>query len=381
MTQVHTLVRSYVLLLDREVDKENLPYSSTVKIQEENFQYLVTVQGRRPKCLKCGIIGHIKPECLQKFCRHCDCWTDHLTRECNLKGSFANKTRQASSKAGPDVEMELNPEDVRPGMAGRAPSVSSQSASSAPAALSAPSDTLSALSAPSESVVVGNADQAVDLTLRSAQLSQHTPPPASLSSTVAPVVRDPILFPKSDPLVFTGLKGITRIAMSKLAIKPISTGPPPADSVTAFPTLEDASKVPARKGGKPVKEKVGPKPVPVQDDPLSSSSFSDSDPEVIPDTPAPVSMEETSEVSANVSEKRSFSDDDLITPGQQSTQFVAPKRRSRKSASRSRSPSRSRSRSGVLPRQSPGPGRSGGGGSLFSIGCGRGCWDVDRQSV
>lgn len=306
MTEVHTLVRSYVVLLEGGVQKDDLPFLESVSFCGETFEYMVTVQGRQPRCLRCKQIGHIIPDCKKHFCKHCNCWCDHTSVQCNLKGAYSNIARRSvvSQSARPaDVAVQF--EDAEP-----------------------------------------------------EQQGSNAPRP----SKPAPAVPHQSAQPKQ-----TTLTGPIRTSMAKLSIKPVPSAPPPTASEEAFPTLADAAKVASRAGGKPVKVKAGKPsaPIVVQDDPFSSSSFSDSEPEIIPDTQPSVSSQ-SPEVPPKVPEKRCLSGDDS-TQGPHSDGFVEPRRRRARHHSRGsvRSHSRSRSRSGTSPEQSPRPRRSGGGGHSF----------------
>ena len=49
-----------------EMARENLPkIPHLIKTEEEGLRFLVTVKGRQPKCLGCGVLGHTRSDCPQ----------------------------------------------------------------------------------------------------------------------------------------------------------------------------------------------------------------------------------------------------------------------------------------------------------------------------
>ena len=114
MTNIHTLVRSYIVLLHPGVEKDDLPFTENMKYNDESLKYLVTVQGRQPRCLRCKKVGHVsKPECKSLWCRSCAGSTDHVAADCMLKVSYSNSVISAQLVEEP-VDIDMRGEDELP---------------------------------------------------------------------------------------------------------------------------------------------------------------------------------------------------------------------------------------------------------------------------
>ena len=74
----------------RADSKEDIPHRLFLSDQAHggDFEVLITVAGRLPLCLRCGMQGHIRHECNTPYCRRCRHF-GHREPECQGSGSYA----------------------------------------------------------------------------------------------------------------------------------------------------------------------------------------------------------------------------------------------------------------------------------------------------
>ena len=79
-----TGIRRIRCILDKGVSKMTVPYDTEILARDGNtYRILISIDGRRPKCLKCGRIGHIRKRCKAIKCPVCREWTeDHDGSTC-----------------------------------------------------------------------------------------------------------------------------------------------------------------------------------------------------------------------------------------------------------------------------------------------------------
>lgn len=77
----HAVGTTRVAMLKTERDPEDLPYRIDFHNTEEKVTGLVSIIGRRPKCFKCGLIGHERRECDTPLCTQCEMF-GHMSRDC-----------------------------------------------------------------------------------------------------------------------------------------------------------------------------------------------------------------------------------------------------------------------------------------------------------
>ena len=64
-------------ILDKGISKMTVPYNTELLAKDGNtYRILISIDGRRPKCLKCGRIGHIRKRCKAIKCPVCREWTE-----------------------------------------------------------------------------------------------------------------------------------------------------------------------------------------------------------------------------------------------------------------------------------------------------------------
>ena len=70
--------------------KEDIPHKLFLSDQAHggDFEVLITVAGRAPLCLRCGLQGHIRQDCNSPYCRGCKRF-GHREPECQGSGSYA----------------------------------------------------------------------------------------------------------------------------------------------------------------------------------------------------------------------------------------------------------------------------------------------------
>ena len=72
-----TGIRRIQCILDKGVNKMTVPYDTETLARDGNtYRILISIDGRRPKCLKCGRIGHIRKRCKAIKCPVCREWTE-----------------------------------------------------------------------------------------------------------------------------------------------------------------------------------------------------------------------------------------------------------------------------------------------------------------
>ena len=58
------------------------------------YRIIISVDGHKPRCLKCGKLSHIRRDCKAHRCASCHEMTDeHITPNCSYKDSFAEKAK------------------------------------------------------------------------------------------------------------------------------------------------------------------------------------------------------------------------------------------------------------------------------------------------
>ena len=71
------------------IERTDVPYDTEIMAYDgSRYRILVSVDGRKPRCLKCGKLGHIRRDCKAKKCAVCRNMTDeHVTANCPYKGT------------------------------------------------------------------------------------------------------------------------------------------------------------------------------------------------------------------------------------------------------------------------------------------------------
>lgn len=87
---VFDLVRQVTFTAAKMAD---IPYSLMVQspLDDEPVLCLITIRGRKPKCLKCGQIGHVGKNCPKLYCKICDQWGEHNTDGCTFVNTYRNR--------------------------------------------------------------------------------------------------------------------------------------------------------------------------------------------------------------------------------------------------------------------------------------------------
>jgi len=89
LEHVSTLVRYAVV--SYEGSAAHLPHLLKVSQAGESFELLLTIQGRKPICLRCKQVGHVRSQCI--FCHICKS-NLHISSNCpNSVSSYANAIR------------------------------------------------------------------------------------------------------------------------------------------------------------------------------------------------------------------------------------------------------------------------------------------------
>ena len=95
---IFLLCYDMLCFLREGVEKTDIPYDCEMMAFDGNkYRILVSVSvdGRKPRCLKCGKPGHIRRDCKARHYASCREMTDeHITPNCPYKGSFAVKAKQ-----------------------------------------------------------------------------------------------------------------------------------------------------------------------------------------------------------------------------------------------------------------------------------------------
>ena len=74
--QILTTVRNVVVELKKGAE---LPSQTELRFGPESFKML-TVPGRGPICFKCNSVGHVRSQCSNPYCRHCNNY-NHSTED------------------------------------------------------------------------------------------------------------------------------------------------------------------------------------------------------------------------------------------------------------------------------------------------------------
>ena len=110
--EVATGVRTFIM---KGVKRADLPHLLTVPLSNERggdvAELLVTVAGRKPLCLRCRRVGHIRRACTTPYCRRHGVY-GHSTEECD--GTVASYSRAARPRTEPKV-VEEAPAGTIPG--------------------------------------------------------------------------------------------------------------------------------------------------------------------------------------------------------------------------------------------------------------------------
>lgn len=91
MEHIGTLVRVVVIKNVTKEKMQKIPYTTTFQDPKGNsFEVLITMNGRKPMCLRCKKIGHIRRDWLEILCNNCG-RTGHYTDECTYQPSWAQR--------------------------------------------------------------------------------------------------------------------------------------------------------------------------------------------------------------------------------------------------------------------------------------------------
>ena len=105
-------MRTFIM---KGVKRADLPHLLTVPLSNERggdvAELLVTVAGRKPLCLRCRRVGHIRRACTTPYCRRHGVY-GHSTEECD--GTVASYSRAARPRTEPEV-VEEAPAGTIPG--------------------------------------------------------------------------------------------------------------------------------------------------------------------------------------------------------------------------------------------------------------------------
>lgn len=116
---VATLVR--FALVKYSGDPADLPHLVKVVAENQELEVLLTVQGRRPVCLRCRRVGHIRQTCAAPYCVGCRGY-GHTKEECRNHFAAAVAGPSAPQEEGPvpDETMEEERVEVPPPLEGAA---------------------------------------------------------------------------------------------------------------------------------------------------------------------------------------------------------------------------------------------------------------------
>ena len=94
-----TLTRSFTV---SGTDKENIPHLLEVRSLDTAFEVLCTVAGRKPMCLRCKQVGHIRGQCTAAWCAACGNF-GHTAEKCPSEiKSFANVVKKTQLQLAND---------------------------------------------------------------------------------------------------------------------------------------------------------------------------------------------------------------------------------------------------------------------------------------
>lgn len=88
-----TLVRTVLL----RGDMENVPHLMDVGCGKYKCTVLVTITGRKPVCLRCKGIGHMRNDCVTPYCRLCKEY-GHMPEDCKRPKSVPSYSRTVQGK-------------------------------------------------------------------------------------------------------------------------------------------------------------------------------------------------------------------------------------------------------------------------------------------
>ena len=105
-------VKTGVRIATIRLMKEQKPSFPHVLLMTPNNPVLITVPGRRPLCLKCHHIGHVRSNCDTPFCRHCKMFGHH-TELCHptYADAINNQPHPIPVDQSSDSEKETTAED------------------------------------------------------------------------------------------------------------------------------------------------------------------------------------------------------------------------------------------------------------------------------
>ena len=117
--QVMSFVRTLTVILKEGCDKDtDIPYRYKLTTSEGGFTVLISVKNRRPECLRCGVIGHIRAECKALWCSICRSFGSHTFNTCPRHvASFATAIQKhlnsgsSSAKIVPQERQNASGED------------------------------------------------------------------------------------------------------------------------------------------------------------------------------------------------------------------------------------------------------------------------------
>lgn len=104
LQHVATLVRFAIVKCQGNI--ADLPHLLRVRLEKEEMELLVTVQGRKPVCLRCHCVGHIRQNCDTPYCVACRGF-GHTKEDC--RNRFAAAVTGQHSAPGADEEMTEEP--------------------------------------------------------------------------------------------------------------------------------------------------------------------------------------------------------------------------------------------------------------------------------
>ncbi|ELT98299.1 hypothetical protein CAPTEDRAFT_192899 [Capitella teleta] len=92
----------------------DLPHLLKIQVEREEMELLVTVQGRKPVCLRCRHVGHIRSHCDTPYCVGCRGY-GHEKETCrnHFAAALAGNQERGAPQVPDDVEMETAAETVQ----------------------------------------------------------------------------------------------------------------------------------------------------------------------------------------------------------------------------------------------------------------------------
>ena len=107
---VRSTVRNIVLELS---EGTAIPSLETLAYDNQMYKFLIAVPGRGPVCFCCQKTGHIRQECKEVFCRHCQTYGYHSSESCSVSKSYANTAK--GNKAQPEDKSDFPMDEIEKG--------------------------------------------------------------------------------------------------------------------------------------------------------------------------------------------------------------------------------------------------------------------------